>query len=306
MSNNYDKLIIDGNNFLFRAFFVKRPDKFIGDINVSPIHQFLSMLKSSANRFSPKEIILTWDKKLNSTKKNFRKDLVSYKSQRVETDKIVQLLKTIEHVQKFIDAMGIKTIYPVNMEADDVIRYLAITSNVKTMIVSSDRDLLQLVDENTSLFIPSKDVIVNPDNFENVANVNKEIFLLYKSIMGDVSDNIQGLDKFGPVRAKNLAEKIFKNGVMDLENAELTPEQLTIIKTNLSVVDLQHTETVCPDEYEFYREQEQSATNVFEEMTLRGLFKQYEFPMFTRNFMEWNNLFNRNRTDSDLLSHIMM
>ena len=306
MSNNYDKLIIDGNNFLFRAFFVKRPDKFIGDINVAPVHQFLSMLKSSANRFSPKEIILTWDKKLNSTKKNFRKDLVSYKSQRVETDKIVQLLKTIEHVQKFIDAMGIKTIYPVNMEADDVIRYLAITSNVKTMIVSSDRDLLQLVDENTSLFIPSKDVIVNPDNFENVANVNKEIFLLYKSIMGDVSDNIQGLDKFGPVRAKNLAEKIFKNGVMDLENAELTPEQLTIIKTNLSVVDLQHTETVCPDEYEFYREQEQSATNVFEEMTLRGLFKQYEFPMFTRNFMEWNNLFNRNRTDSDLLSHIMM
>ena len=65
MSQHYDKLIIDGNNFLFRAFFVKRPDKLVEGVNVTPIHQFLSMFSSilpsqcpSKNSWYPIQLIL--------------------------------------------------------------------------------------------------------------------------------------------------------------------------------------------------------------------------------------------------------
>ena len=306
MSQHYDKLIIDGNNFLFRAFFVKRPDKYISGVNITPIHQFFSMLKSITNRFKPNEIVLTWDKKLNPTKKNFRKELVPYKEQRVETEKTNELFNTISYIQEFINALGIKTIYPVNMEADDVIRYLSLSSNETTLIVSSDRDLLQLVKSNVSVYLPNKDFIVDENNFETFTNVKKPIFLLYKSIVGDVSDNILGLEKFGPVRAKTLAEKIYKENCLDFYKENLNEEQIEIISRNLSVMDLSRTESVFPEEYVFYKEQDDNFSGKFESDELKNLFKKYGFTNFLNSFGEWNSLFNKNSMNSDLLSCISL
>ena len=109
----YDNLIIDGNNFLFRAFYAKRAPKYVNGLNVTPIHQFLSMLKSSTDNFKPSQVILTWDRKKNSTKRNFRKDLVPYKENRPENDKMEELHQIINHVQRFVDVLGIHTYYPV-------------------------------------------------------------------------------------------------------------------------------------------------------------------------------------------------
>lgn len=306
MSQHYDKLIIDGNNFLFRAFFVKRPDKIVNGINVTPIHQFLSMLKSVTNRFKPNEIVLTWDKKLNPTKKNFRKEIVAYKEQRVESERTNELFSTISHIQKFIDVLGIKTIYPVNMEADDVIRYLSLERDESILIVSSDRDLLQLVNNKVSVYLPNKDLIVDENNFETVANVKKHLFILYKSILGDVSDNIDGLEKFGPVRAKALAEKIYNEQDNSFYKENLSEQQIEIIDRNLSVVDLSRTESVYPDEYGFYKAQEEQYSGKFDPDALKELFKQHGFMPFLTSFGEWNSLFNKNSLNSDLLSCISM
>jgi 5'-3' exonuclease len=306
MSQHYDKLIIDGNNFLFRAFFVKRPDKIVNGINVTPVHQFLSMLKSVTNRFKPNEIVLTWDKKLNPTKKNFRKEIVAYKEQRVETERTNELFNTISYIQKFVDALGIKTIYPVNMEADDVIRYLSLDCADSVIIVSSDRDLLQLVNNKVSVYLPNKDIIVDDNNFETVANVKKHLFMLYKSILGDVSDNIIGLEKFGPVRAKALAEKIYCEGDNSFIKDTLSEQQVEVINRNLSVVDLSRTESVYPDEYSFYKTQEEEFSGKFDPDALKELFKQYGFVTFLTSFGEWNSLFNQNSLNSDLLSCISM
>jgi DNA polymerase-1 len=306
MSQHYDKLIIDGNNFLFRAFFVKRPDKFVEGVNVTPIHQFLSMFKSITSRFKPNEIILTWDKKLNPTKKNFRKELVPYKEQRIETERTNELFNTISYIQEFVDALGVKTIYPVNMEADDVIRYLSLSSNESTLIVSSDRDLLQLVKSNVCVYLPNKDFIVDENNFETFANVKKPLFLLYKSIVGDVSDNISGLEKFGPVRAKALAEKIYKENHSDFITDDLNEEQIKIISRNFSVMDLERTEKVFPEEYIFYKEQDDNFSGKFEPDELKNLFKKYGFAVFLTSFGEWNSLFNKNSLNSDLLSCISL
>lgn len=306
MSQHYDKLIIDGNNFLFRAFFIKRPDKIVNGINVTPVHQFLSMLKSVTNRFKPNEIVLTWDKKLNPTKKNFRKDIVAYKEQRVENEKTNELFNTIGYIQDFIDALGIKTVYPVNMEADDVIRYLSLNSEDSVLIVSSDRDLLQLVNNKVSVYLPNKDLIVDDNNFETVTNVKKHLFVLYKSILGDVSDNIIGLETFGPVRAKALAEKIYCEEDDSFRKDTLSEQQIEIIKRNLSVVDLSRTESVYPDEYSFYKAQEKEYSGKFDPDALKELFKQYGFVAFLTSFGEWNSLFNKNSMNSDLLSCISM
>ena len=302
MSYNYDRIIIDGNNFLFRAFFINRPEKFVRGINVSPIHQFLSMLKSTVSTFKAKEVVFTWDKKQNATRRNFRRDLVPYKEQRVETEQTTKLFSSILHIEKFINALGIKTIYPMDMEADDVICYLTRNSEQKTVVVSSDHDLLQLVSENTHIYLPSKDKIVKLENFEEFGKVKTpSVFVLYKSILGDKSDNISGLEKYGKVKAKKLTEIITEDGVSDFSKSNLSPEQIEIINRNLSVMDLNYTE-----EYKSYKKQEDEFCLEFDSEKLRELFKQYELNSFLNGFGEWNKLFNNNKDLNDLLSFISL
>lgn len=304
MSFSYDKIIIDGNNLLYRAFFTKRPARIINDLNISTIEQFLYMLKSVAVKFKPKEVILTWDKKLNQSKKNFRKELLAYKEQRVENEKTIELLNNINHIQKFIDCLGIKTIYPYSTEADDVIRFLCKKFS-NCLVISNDKDLLQLVDENTHVYLPNKDIVVTNDNFEQNAGISKQLFVLFKSITGDVSDNVEGLQKYGPVRAKTLAEKIQEH--LDFSKCELTDEQIQTIKTNLKVVDLSYLEKEHPEEYENFEQQLQNSQNCkYDSENLKNLFKEYELLKFYNNYNEWGMIFNTNKNKNDLLSFIKL
>lgn len=306
----FDNIIIDGNNLLFRAFYVKRPPQVINGVNTTPVHQFLTMLKHIVEKFQKPgklcELTITWDKKLNPTKKNFRKELVQYKENRQDSEKLQELLSAIEHIQKFTDALGFKTILPVNMEADDVIRYLTMKENVKSIIVSNDKDLLQLVSDNVSVYLPNKKIVINVDNFSENVGVEPKYFLLYKSIMGDVSDNITGLYNYGPVRAKILAEKVYRSEEPGFDTTDLSEQYIEIISRNLKVVDLAFTEKIYPDEYEFYKVQEKNSHKNFDKDELKNLFKEYKFVKFLSSFGEWNRLFNKNYDPNDLLSCISM
>lgn len=306
MSTSYDKLIIDGNNLLYRAFYTKRPPKIVNGLNIVTIEQCLYMLKSVVTKFKPKETILTWDKKLNPSKKNFRKELVAYKEHRVENEKTAELLSNIPHIQKFVDAMGIKTVLPHSTEADDVIRFLC-KKYSNSLIISNDKDLLQLVDENTHLYLSNKDLVITLQNFAQNAGVEKDLFILFKSVMGDVSDNIGGLFKYGPVRAKALSEKIWKNGVLNFEQTELSQDQIDIIKRNLKIVDLSYFESIAPEEYVCFEQQlTESDKNKFDSEALKNLFEEYNLTRFRNNFNEWSMLFNTNKNENDLLSLITL
>lgn len=305
MSNFYDRIIIDGNNLLYRAFYVKRPIKNVNGLNVSTIEQFLYMIKSACIKYKPKEIYITWDKKLNPAKKNFRKDLIAYKEQRQENDKTIELLSNIEHIQKFIDYLGIKTIYPYSTEADDVIRFLC-KKYKNNLIISNDKDLLQLIDKDTNIYLANKDCIVTPENFEENAGINIESYILYKSIMGDVSDNINGLSKYGPVRAKILAKKINQNNSLDFSKSDLDETQIETIKRNLKIIDLSYVEKFFPEEYDNYETQDSEINVSFCSEKLKELFKQYNFSKFLNNFSEWNMIFNTNKDVNDLLCNICL
>lgn len=301
----YKTLIFDGNNLLFRAFFSRRPDNIVNGINTTPIFQLLNMVKANVKRFKPSKVVFTWDKRLDESLPNFRKETVPYKEQRVENVKSEEIHGAIEHIQKFLDALGVETIYPLCMEADDVIRYAARHFEGPTLMISSDKDLLQLIKPDVHLLFPSKDIIVTLENFEEVATVAKEHFILYKAILGDSSDNIKGLDKFGPVRAKALAENITKE--MNFYDTELIDdEQRRIIKRNILVMNLKFTEDRCPAEYKSYKEQTDSFRGYFETDRLKDLFLTYDMRVFLNSFGEWNNLFNHQKNDSDLLSQLVM
>lgn len=291
-------------------------------INTVPIYQFLNMLKNLMLRFKPHEVMLTWDKRL-SVGTNFRKELVPYKEQRTNVEEHDIIHDYIRHLQTITDSLGIQTIYPNLFEADDVIRFVTELDDETNVIVSSDKDLLQLINDKTVVFLPSKNIVVNLENFEEHIGVKPEQFVLYKAILGDVSDNVPGLDKYGPVRARKLSEKIYNAGFNDRDvlfaptvNAgfneqdfDLSLAQLNIIQRNLQIMDLKYPHRELVHENSQYHKQCDLRKTYFDTDKFRTLCYTYNLLPFIREMGIWRQYFDKKnfgKSSYDLLSTISM
>ena len=284
----YNNLIIDGNNFLYRAYFAqKKYPKIYNGVNVAPIFKFLSMLKNLMEEFTPDHVYITWDKRANPDAVNFRRALVStYKEQRVESDDTKQIHTYFTILIDICNVLGIKTVLPYSLEGDDVIYYLCSVLEGENLIVSSDRDLLQLVSGTTDQLLPNRG-IVNINNFVEFAGCSLESY-----IKGDISDNIAGLSKFGDKRACVLAEELSQCSLQ--EYSKLTDEQKTIIIDNLKVVDISYGMKNCPDDLNFAAEQLLTQTNnKFNRRGFIDIMNEYSGSGVIRQMGTWQQLFDK-------------
>jgi len=244
-------LILDANNLLYRTFWFQKRN-IDSDEDLSTI-MFLRAVKSYCDKFNPDQVYAAWDKKLSYPSTNFRKNASSgaYKSNRdgeiaKEAHKNDQLIKSL------LDSLGIKSIYPNVMEADDVIAYLCHKLPGKKFIVTVDKDLYQLINEQTFIFNPIQKVTVTPANFTiYTKGVERVDFLNYKALVGDNSDNIKGLYKVGHKRALNLIEKFKKDPIPTV----LNEQQLEIYNKNIQIMDLGIGYKYYPEEEPIYNRQ---------------------------------------------------
>jgi len=122
--------------------------------------------------------------------------------------------------------------FPRILEADDVLAWLCFNLVGNCVIVTMDMDFLQLVSEKVIVFLAGKKKIVTLNNFEEIIGVSKNIFLYYKAIIGDKSDNIRGVYGYGKVKAKKLALDYVEN------KDSLNTDFQKIINCNLRLMDL--------------------------------------------------------------------
>jgi 5'-3' exonuclease len=116
------------------------------------------------------------------------------------------------------------------------------------LIITADHDLLQAVDADNDVIIATTGILVNAENFEQIKGVPIDKYVLFKSVLGDKSDNVIGLSGYGAVKAKNLCLT---------ENAtnSLNQEQNDIIENNKKIVDLQWAYDNFLEEHTFYEKQ---------------------------------------------------
>ena len=185
-------------------------------------------------------------------------------------------------------ALGIKNIYPGKLEADDVISWLCRHIEGKKIIVSVDNDFAQLVSAEVSFYNPIKKVVIDLTNFEEYFNLTPKAYLFYKAIVGDVSDNVKGLEGFGKVKGAKLA-KAFADGNEALIN--LYKEQ---VYNNLKVVDLSYGLQEFPEEIECYKEQMSSLKAVKPDFKLFSeKCEEYEFKSIIKDISSWKKDFNK-------------
>jgi 5'-3' exonuclease len=193
--------------------------------------------------FKSDRIFACWDEKINYTI-NERKSLFSdYKGNRVGDNTPHRNNKIIK---EFLDTLGIPSFYPSMLEADDCIAFLCDTLPGSKVIISVDKDFLQLVNNAISVYNPIAKIHTTVDNFEDIVKCKLYDFLIIKCIQGDKSDNVPGIPKFGKVKLqKFLANEI-----------KLTEEQYEIYNRNYDLFRLNRfKDDTCKTEFDYLNSQ---------------------------------------------------
>jgi DNA polymerase-1 len=194
--------LIDGSAYFYRAYHAIAP---LTTANGLPTHAafgFINILRRVIKEKSPEFLAIAFDAKGS----NFRHEKYpAYKANRppMPDDLAIQ----IPYIKKIVEAYNILTMEEQGVEADDLIasaaRKLAAAGH-KVIVVSGDKDLLQLVNDDISIWEPMKDVVMDSEGVKKKYNVPPDRLLDLFALMGDKSDNIPGVRGIGPKSAEKL------------------------------------------------------------------------------------------------------
>ena len=202
-------LVIDGSSLIHRAFFALPPLMTKQGLHTGAVYGLCNMLLKLLGDLQPAYMAVAFDK----SRKTFRTELYAdYKGQRKPTPS--ELSEQFPLALKVLGTMGIPTLELDNYEADDIIGTFAVhaPADVEVIIVTGDRDELQLVDTRTKVYYTKRGIsdIQIFDEAEFAANyeglVPKQLIEL-KGLMGDTSDNIPGVPGVGPKTALKLIKE---------------------------------------------------------------------------------------------------
>lgn len=202
-------LVIDGSSLIHRAFFALPPLMTKQGLHTGAVYGLCNMLLKLLGDLQPAYMAVAFDK----SRKTFRTELYAdYKGQRKPTPS--ELSEQFPLAMKVLGTMGIPTLELDNYEADDIIGTFAVHAPeaVEVIIVTGDRDELQLVDTRTKVYYTKRGIsdIQIFDEAEFAANyeglVPKQLIEL-KGLMGDTSDNIPGVPGVGPKTALKLIKE---------------------------------------------------------------------------------------------------
>ncbi len=248
-----DKIIlVDGNNLLFRSYYATAYSgnfmKNSKDFPTNALFGFTNMINKIILEEKPHYMIVAFDKG-----KTFRHDKFSaYKDGRIAMPDELRIQFPI--AKKILDAMGIKSYEIDNYEADDIIgtfaNYCDKDQNYQGLIISSDKDLLQLISDEVEIkLLKTKDYIrYNQTTFKEEYGIDPVNIVDLKALMGDPSDNIPGVKGIGEKTALKLLQdyktldnlyshideitgKVKEKLLLDKENAYMSYDLATICRT---------------------------------------------------------------------------
>ncbi len=209
-------VVIDAANFIYRAFFAIPPLRDAEGFPTNAVLGFATMLRKVLREEQPDAVAVAMDPRGGSFRKEVYADYKANRDAQPE-DLSVQIPVT----KALIDAHGIPQIEAPGFEADDVIATLVeqAPDDWEVVIVSTDKDLMQLVGDRVVLLDTMKDRRIGPAEVEARFGVPPEKLLDVRSLVGDPSDNIPGVKGIGE---KGAAKLIGEWGDLDtlLANAE--------------------------------------------------------------------------------------
>lgn len=307
------RVIFDGANTSYRAncvveLFTKqgfRTSAIVGTLNI--IHSTLETIGKMYD--APiKEIIFVWDKGRSSRRLEVYPDYKGTRSRKEFTPEDKQWMEEFfqqtDILHENLPIFGVKSYRKDHWEGDDLV--LGVTSRLSrrypedvSVVVSTDEDFHQLISSTVHIFSPIKKILYNPDNYKELTGIAPELFLTYKILKGDSSDNIPGIRGIGEKTAKSLV-----NTYGDMESLldhrdELvkskrfakifTAEGLSILDRNNKLINLKDYVDLTPVVQEIDEVLDEEP--VVNHRVVRGFLMKYQLVSILVNFNKWIELF---------------
>lgn len=195
-------MVIDGHSLAFRAFYALPVDSFqtSDGQHTNAIHGFISMMLNLLAKEKPTHLAVAFD----ISRYSFRtREYPDYKATRGETPS--EFIGQIPLLQDALHAMGIVTLTKEDYEADDILATLAkqgSDNNFSVLVVSGDRDTIQLIDDNVTLLYPSKQGVSELTRYDAAKvferyGIQPHQYPEIAALVGETSDNLPGVPKVG-------------------------------------------------------------------------------------------------------------
>ncbi len=222
--NNEDALyLVDGSNFLFRAYHALPPLTTKSGVPSGAVFGFTQMLIRLEMEHRPKRLAVVFD----AGARTFRNDLYGgYKANRPPAPD--DLVPQFALVREVVQAFGVPVLDAKNVEADDLIATLARLAKEagqRVVIVSSDKDLMQLVDDRCVLLDTMKNVTYDVAGVTEKFGVPPLQLGALLALMGDSVDNVPGIPGVGPKTAAALVQ-----GFGDVESLIMRVDEIAALK----------------------------------------------------------------------------
>ncbi len=197
--------LVDGNSLVYRSFYAIKLSTSKG-FPTGAVYGFLNTIKRIKEKYKPDYMAICFD----VSRKTHRQE--KFKEYKIQRPPVPNFLKVqIPIVKELITYFGIKRIEKEGYEADDLIAsivFRAYRNKWPVMIVTSDKDMYQLIDNDTvCIYNPFKDVIYNYERFTEEFGFVPQRIVDYLSLVGDSVDNIPGAKGIGRVGALSLIKK---------------------------------------------------------------------------------------------------
>ncbi len=222
--------LIDGSGYIFRAYYALPPLSRKSDgLPTGAVSGFCSMLfklledsRSDDSIYRPTHFAVIFD----SARKTFRNNIYSeYKANRSEAPE--DLVPQFEYIRKSVKAFNLPSIELINYEADDLIATYSkqiIEKGAKVTVISSDKDLMQLVSDRVRLYDPMKSKVLGEKEVIEKFGVKPNQVVDVQSLAGDSSDNVPGVPGIGIKTASELINK-YKTLDVLLKKADEIPQK---------------------------------------------------------------------------------
>lgn len=277
-------VLIDGNSLINRAFYATPPMSNSKGIPTNAVLGFINMLTKLTADVKPDYLLVAFDRK-EPTFRHIMYD--QYKGQRKPMPE--DLRPQIQLLKDVLSSMNIAHYEQPGIEADDIIGAISNKYKFETVIVTGDKDSLQLVTENTSVYFTKRgisDIVVyNHDNFEQLTSILPHQIIDLKALMGDKSDNIPGVPGVGEKTALDL---ILKYGSVEevLNHADNCTTKLQeklqngkdscILSKKLATIDINANVDITIDDMAFEQPFPLKAKHMFADLEFRSLLKKPE------------------------------
>ncbi|MBS4461671.1 MULTISPECIES: DNA polymerase I [unclassified Facklamia] len=223
-------MLIDGSSLAFRAFYsILDIEKFKNKagLHTNALYSFHRMIDSVLEMFQPTHVLVAFDK----AGPTFRTEkYADYKGGRQKTPP--EFKEQMPYLRVFLDAYGIKHYEVAEYEADDIIGTLAHQADAQdeVIVISGDKDLIQLASDNTTVYITRKGVsdleAYTPATIAEKYALTPEQIIDLKGLMGDSSDNYPGITRIGEKTALKLLHQFGSVEAMYERLDELKPSKM--------------------------------------------------------------------------------